>query len=96
MNHFLHATFAALISLSLLAPNTALAAGKKSTQVESAEPAVKKPKKARKAKAAKEGGGAKTAQFDRGSEETKTQRKDRLKAECKGKVNAGACEGLTR
>ncbi len=32
----------------------------------------------------------------RGSEETAQERNTRLKRECKGRVNAGACEGYTR
>jgi hypothetical protein len=32
----------------------------------------------------------------RGSEETAGERSTRLKRECKGRVNAGACEGYTR
>lgn len=31
-----------------------------------------------------------------GSEETKKERDSRLKRECKGQVNAGACAGYTR
>jgi hypothetical protein len=31
-----------------------------------------------------------------GSEETTSERSTRLKRECKGRVNAGACEGYTR
>ncbi|OGB10136.1 MAG: hypothetical protein A3E79_14945 [Burkholderiales bacterium RIFCSPHIGHO2_12_FULL_61_11] len=34
--------------------------------------------------------------FLRGSEETAQERSTRLKRECKGRVNAGACEGYTR
>lgn len=34
--------------------------------------------------------------FLRGSEETIGERSTRLKRECKGRVNAGACEGYTR
>ena len=34
--------------------------------------------------------------FMPGSEETPQQRRQRLKRECKGRVNAGACEGYTR
>jgi hypothetical protein len=49
-------------------------------------------KKAKKAKAAK---GSK-AKFSSGSEETKKERDSRLKRECKGQTNAGACLGYTR
>lgn len=34
--------------------------------------------------------------FLHGSEETSQERNARLKRECKGRVNAGACEGYTR
>lgn len=34
--------------------------------------------------------------FMRGSEESTGERSARLKRECKGRVNAGACEGYTR
>ena len=34
--------------------------------------------------------------FDRGSAETTAERTARLKRECKGGVNAGACAGYTR
>ena len=36
------------------------------------------------------------AKFVSGSEETKKERDSRLKRECKGQVNAGACLGYTR
>lgn len=36
------------------------------------------------------------AKFDSGSQETKKERVARLKRECKGEVNAGACTGYTR
>jgi hypothetical protein len=38
----------------------------------------------------------KTAKFIRGSEESPKARIERLKRECKGRVNAGACEGYTQ
>ena len=46
-------------------------------------------KKAKKPKGSK-------AKFSSGSEETKKERDSRLKRECKGQVNAGACLGYTR
>jgi hypothetical protein len=64
----------------------------------SAEPADKPAKtKANKktARAAATGQGGKVT-FLRGSEETSQERSTRLKRECKGRVNAGACEGYTR
>jgi len=36
------------------------------------------------------------SKFVRGSEETTSERNARLKRECKGAVNAGACAGYTR
>ncbi len=38
----------------------------------------------------------KTAKFIPGSQETRKERTTRLKRECKGRVNAGACEGHTQ
>ena len=37
----------------------------------------------------------KKVQFLRGSEESVSERSNRLKRECKGRVNAGACAGYT-
>ena len=54
---------------------------------------VKTKKKAAKNKAADSVGKAK---FIRGSEESTAERNARLKRECKGGVNAGACAGFTR
>lgn len=51
--------------------------------------------KTKKKKAAAAGHGAR-AKFMPGSQETRSQRIARLKRECKGAVNAGACEGYTR
>ena len=44
-------------------------------------------------KAKKAGGGQ--VKFLPGSEETTKERSNRLKRECKGRVNAGACAGYT-
>jgi hypothetical protein len=43
-------------------------------------------------------GGARSGkiQFDRGSAESTPERERRLLRECKGRNNAGACEGFTR
>lgn len=49
----------------------------------------------KKAKKAKSESNAR-AKFASGSQETKKERTARLKRECKGGVNAGACEGYTR
>lgn len=48
-------------------------------------------KKAKKAK----GGHAGQIKFLRGSEETASERSSRLRRECRGRVNAGACAGYT-
>ncbi|MEO7401780.1 MAG: hypothetical protein ABIV07_13625 [Polaromonas sp.] len=53
------------------------------------KPAAGKAKK----KSAKTGGGQ--IKFLPGSAETARERSTRLKRECKGRVNAGACEGYT-
>ncbi len=37
-----------------------------------------------------------STKFIPGSQETKKERSTRLKRECKGRVNAGACEGYTQ
>lgn len=64
----------------------------------SAEP-VGKPEKTKadkKAAKATATGHVGKVTFLRGSEETAQERSTRLKRECKGRVNAGACEGYTR
>jgi hypothetical protein len=50
---------------------------------------AKKPKKSK----AKKGGGV---TFHDGSAESRAERDRRLKRECKGRPNSGACEGYTR
>lgn len=49
----------------------------------------------KKSKKPKAGAGAK-AKFISGSQETKQERSARLKRECKGGVDAGACAGYTK
>jgi hypothetical protein len=56
-------------------------------------PPIKTTKK--KSKKPKAGAGAK-AKFISGSQETKHERSARLKRECKGGVDAGACAGYTK
>ena len=56
-------------------------------------PVKKKMKKGAKTTANRHGSHIK---FMPGSEETPQQRSLRLKRECKGRVNAGTCEGYTR
>jgi hypothetical protein len=67
-----------------------------SVQAQSAE-GVTQPTKS-KAKAKKKAAAAPgtKVKYIRGSEETTGERSARLKRECKGRVNAGACEGYTR
>ena len=74
----------------------ALAAGHAQTQPapEGGKPAKSKSKKAA-AKAGSAGSGGKV-KFISGSGETAAQRSARLKRECKGAVDAGACSGYTR
>ncbi|MEO7885120.1 MAG: hypothetical protein ABI893_18275 [Polaromonas sp.] len=74
---------------------TALLGGPVNAQ--SAQEGVKPSKTETKAKktAVKSGTGSK-AKFITGSGETPGQRDARLKRECKGAVNAGACTGYTR
>lgn len=64
----------------------------------SAEPVGKPAKTTANKKAAKAAapGPVGKVTFLRGSEETAQERSTRLKRECKGRVNAGACEGYTR
>jgi hypothetical protein len=67
-----------------------------SVQAQAAE-GVPQPAKA-KTKAKKKAAVARgnKVKYVRGSEETASERSTRLKRECKGRVNAGACEGYTR
>jgi hypothetical protein len=53
---------------------------------------AKKPKKEKKAKGKKGGG----VTFYEGNAESRSERERRLMRECKGRPNAGACEGYTR
>jgi ABC-type sugar transport system substrate-binding protein len=58
-----------------------------------AGPGLAASKKAKKTASAPPG---KSAKFIPGSQETAKERATRLKRECKGRVNAGACEGYTQ
>lgn len=86
----------AFVVLAAVLVNTALA------QAQSPVPAdppaaTKTKKKAVKKKAAnKPVNPVGKAKFLRGSEESTAERNARLKRECKGGVNAGACAGFTR
>lgn len=55
--------------------------------------AATKKAKTKKAVATQPG---KSAKFIPGSQESAKERSTRLKRECKGRVNAGACEGYTQ
>jgi hypothetical protein len=61
------------------------------------DPAASVPKKksVRKKVANKTKSKGVSTHFERGSEETVAERSTRLKRECKGRVNAGACAGYT-
>jgi hypothetical protein len=83
MTPFLAALMAAVLSLSQVHAQTTPA------------PEGDKPAKSKSKKAAKAGSGAK-AKFLQGSGETTAERTARLKRECKGAVDAGACSGYTR
>lgn len=58
----------------------------------SAGPSQVAGEKAKKTSSVKKQGSTK---FLPGSQETRRERSERLKRECKGRVNAGACEGYT-
>lgn len=75
----------------------ALAAGHAQAQTQPAAEGDKPAKSKSKSKkaAAKSGAGGKVT-FSPGSGETPAQRTARLKRECKGAVDAGACSGYTR
>lgn len=62
--------------------------------VASEKPAKTKPQK--KTVKATATGKSNTVKFIPGSQESSYERSTRLKRECKGGVNAGACEGYTR
>ena len=64
-------------------------------QAQSAEGVTPPTKTKTKKKTAKALQGNKV-KFMRGSEESTAERNARLKRECRGRVNAGACEGYTR
>lgn len=87
-----------VISLLVWGGGTAQAAGLSSAQEAAAAPsgarAHKRSSKTHKSDAAPRS--VATAKFLRGSEETPGERSTRLKRECKGGVNAGACAGYTR
>lgn len=81
-----------MIRQSLVRPVLAMLTGAALLLVAAGTPADAADKKAKKPAAARQ---AKTAKFIPGSQETAKERATRLKRECKGRVNAGACEGYT-
>lgn len=91
MKRFLIGPAMAFVVLAAMLINTAHA----QSPVPSDPPAAtaKTKKKPAKNKVANPVGKAK---FLRGSEESTAERNARLKRECKGGVNAGACAGFTR
>jgi hypothetical protein len=64
-------------------------------QVQATEPSSPTKTVNKKAKNSSTSGSPRVS-FHQGSEETNRQRSDRLKRECKGQTNAGACTGYTR
>ena len=93
---------ALLSSLMLLTSSFAMASWSASTAVSalggklimraSSSTGTSKPRKLRAAKRSK----GSTVTFDRGSEESRSERDSRLRRECKGRSNSGLCEGYTR
>lgn len=67
------------------------ASAPKTTKATKAKKEKKKTSKSSKSAKAKQ---VKGVQFDRGSEEGPAERDSRLRRECKGRPNAGACAGL--
>jgi hypothetical protein len=87
-------SLAAPLLAALLA--AALSAGHAYAQTTPAQEGDKPAKsKSKSKKTAKAGSGSK-AKFLQGSGETPAERTARLKRECKGAVDAGACSGYTR
>lgn len=89
----IHAMLLCVLALGLCSPGPAAAA---SEGQPSTAPDGKKPKNSKEAKAGKQ---KKTAApkltAPGGSSETPAERSARLKRECKGRPNAGACSGYT-
>lgn len=83
----------ALLAVAVLLGGNALAQSQSAQNESKPAKSKSKSKKAAKSGAPSTGGKVK---FIRGSEETPAQRGARLKRECKGGVDAGACSGYTR
>jgi hypothetical protein len=91
------AALALAVAMSLsLAPSAAQAASNvksaSDNKTTNKTTTAKKPKKEKKAKGTKAGG----VSFHEGSAETRAERERRLMRECKGRPNAGLCEGFAR
>ena len=102
MNRLIAASLAGFVVLCALPLAAASLQTDPSFAASSSASSVAEPtKKAAKNKALKKkvSGKAKskgsTVRFERGSEESFAERSARLKRECKGRVNAGACAGYT-
>ncbi len=94
MKKFLFRPAMAFVVLAAMLINMAQA---QSTVPADPPAATKTKKKAAKKEAAnKPADTVGKAKFIRGSEESTAERNARLKRECKGGVNAGACAGFTR
>lgn len=91
---------AALVCLAILAPapSQSQTLGKLvSAKSPAADDGSRQKPATKKKKASKKSSNVTNkATFDRGSAETTAERTARLKRECKGGVNAGACAGYTR
>ena len=73
-----------------------LATGAQAQAPEVLNPPIKTTKKKAKKPKAEAGEKGARAKFISGSQETKKERTARLKRECKGGVDAGACAGYTQ
>ena len=82
---------AALLAGAMAAPT--LAATPDTTTAASSGQAAPAPTQPGKTKTSKKKSG--TVKYDKGSAETTAERDRRLKRECKGRPNAGACLGYT-
>lgn len=80
-----------LFRILLLCMAFSLSTSYAQTDTSVSEPKTKKTKKASKSDSSKK---VKSVQFDRGTEESPGARESRLRRECKGRPNAGACAGL--
>ncbi len=82
-----------MIRQSFVRPALAVLTGAALSLGLAAAPSLAASGKAKKTAASSQG---KTAKFIPGTQETAKERATRLKRECKGRVNAGACEGYTQ